>query len=209
MSWFSGGWDGEGVRKIGVIAEPGVFDAWGAAMLLAEAMGLPAYNVGDLCRAAVHGGTAWGRRFASHMQAGELVPDEVLAEFVAETLARSPGCWVLFGYPRTVRHAELLAEHGRAPDTVVQVMLDKDRIDRDWRLAAKRQQFPQILAEHRLRMAPLQAFYQASDVFHVLQQPASVEKLAANLLTLAGAHRAVGADPMVTTRAHSGGEPGT
>ena len=154
---------------------------WGAAMLLGEAMGLQAYNVGDLCRAAVQGGTAWGWRFASHMQAGELVPDEVLAEFVADTLARSTGCWVLFGYPRTVRHAELLAEHGHAPDTVIQVMLDEGRIDQDWRLAANREQFPQILAEHQLRVAPVQAFYHASDAFHVLQQSASLEDLVADL----------------------------
>lgn len=112
------GWKGEGVRRIAVIAEPGVFDAWGAVTLLGEAMGLQAYNVGDLCRAAVHGDTVWGQRFASHMRAGEQVPDEVLAEFVGEMLARSPGGWVLFGYPRTVCHADLLDEHSHAPDTV-------------------------------------------------------------------------------------------
>ncbi|MET8835142.1 nucleoside monophosphate kinase [Micromonospora sp. NPDC004540] len=158
-----------------------MLDAWGAAMLLGEAMGLQAYNVGNLCRAAVQGGSEWGQRFASHMQAGELVPDEVLAEFVADTLARSPGCWVLFGYPRTIRHAELLAEHGHVPDTVIEVMLDEDRIDQDWRLAARREQFPQMLAEHRLRAAPVRGFYHASDAFHVLQQYASLEELAANL----------------------------
>ncbi|WP_433131167.1 nucleoside monophosphate kinase [Micromonospora sp. CA-240977] len=158
-----------------------MFDAWGAALLLGEAMGLQAYNVGDLCRAAVQCATAWGWRFASHMQVGELVPDEVLAEFVAETLARSPGGWVLFGYPRTVRHAELLAEHGHAPDTVVQVRLDVGRIDRDWRLAAKREQLPQILAEHQLRVAPVRAFYHASNAFHVLQQSTSLEDLVSDL----------------------------
>ncbi|MFF5219498.1 nucleoside monophosphate kinase [Micromonospora sp. NPDC000442] len=158
-----------------------MLDAWGAAMLFGEAMGLQAYNVGNLCRAAVQGGSEWGQRFAGHMQAGELVPDEVLAEFVADTLARSPGYWVLFGYPRTIRHAELLAEHGHAPDIVIQVMLDEDRIDQDWRLAARREQFPQILADHRLHTAPVRAFYHASDAFHVLQQSASVEELAANL----------------------------
>jgi adenylate kinase family enzyme len=137
-------------------------------------------RVGDLCRAAVQGGTTWGRRFANHMQAGELVPDEVLAEFVADTLVRSPGCWVMFGYPRTVRHAELLAEHGHAPDTVIQVVLDEGRIDQDWRLAAN-EQLPQILAEHHLRVAPVRAFYHASNAFHVLQQPASLEELVADL----------------------------
>ncbi|MDI6097492.1 nucleoside monophosphate kinase [Actinoplanes sp. NEAU-A12] len=169
------------MRKIAVITEPGVFDAWAAVRLLGEAMGLHAYNVGDLCRTAVQGGTAWGQRFANHMQAGELVPDEVLAEFVADTLARSPGRWVLFGYPRTVRHAELLAEHGHPPEIVIQALLDERRIGQDWRLAAKRDQFPQILAEHRLRVAPVQAFYRSSEAFHALHQSGSVEDLAAGL----------------------------
>ncbi|MGC5017299.1 nucleoside monophosphate kinase [Micromonospora sp. DT47] len=123
----------------------------------------------------------WEAGLASLLQAGELVPDEVLAEFVADTLTRSPGSRVLFGYPRTVRHAELLAKHGHAPDTVIQVVLDEDRIDQDWRLAARREQFPQILAEHRLRVAPVKAFYHASDAFHVLRQSASLEELAADL----------------------------
>ncbi|RLK25317.1 adenylate kinase family enzyme [Micromonospora sp. M71_S20] len=177
------------MRKIAVIAEPGVFDAWGAAVLLGEAMGLQAHNVGDLCRAAVQGATAWGWRFANHMQAGELIPDEVMGEFVADTLAGSPGCWLLFGYPRTIRHAELLAEHGHAPDTVIQVMLDEGRIDQDWRLAAKRDQIPQILAEHRLRMAPVRAFYHASDTLHVVQQPASIEDLVADLQAIVSGAR--------------------
>lgn len=162
------------------MADPGVLDAWGAALLLGEAIGVQAYNVGDLCRAAVQGGTAWGRRFANYMQVGELVPDEVLAEFVADTLARAPG-WVLFGHPRTVRHAELLAEHGHAPDTVIQVMLDEGRIDQDWQLAAKREQLPQILAEHQLRVAPVRAFYHESGAFHVLQQSGPLEDLVADL----------------------------
>lgn len=67
--------------------------------------------------------------------------------------------------------------------TPFQVMVDDDRIDRDWRLAAKRQEFPQILAEHRRRVAPVQAFYRASDAFHLLQEPATIEELAADLQT--------------------------
>ncbi|MFV2104424.1 nucleoside monophosphate kinase [Micromonospora sp. LOL_024] len=173
-----------------VIAEPGVFDAWGAVILLGEAMGLSAHNVGDLARTAVQEGTGWGRRFTAHMQAGELVPDEVLAEFVTNILNRSPGGWLLHGYPRTLRHAELLAEHGHAPDTVIQIVFDEDSIDQDWRLTERRDQLPQILAEHRMRVAALRAFYQASNTIHLLQQSRPVEKLAADLQTLVGDTRA-------------------
>ncbi|WP_326560008.1 nucleoside monophosphate kinase [Micromonospora sp. NBC_01796] len=171
-------------RKIAVLPEPGVIDAWAAAMLCSEALALRAYNVGDLCRAAVQNRTAWGERFARHMLAGELVPDEVMAEFVADTLARSPGRWTLFGYPRTIRQAELLTEHGHAPDTVIQLILDEDRIDQDRRLAARREQLPQILAEYRQRTAPVSALYLASDALHVLQKSASIEDLAADMQTI-------------------------
>ncbi|SBT43534.1 nucleoside monophosphate kinase [Micromonospora auratinigra] len=168
-------------RRIAVLAEPGVYDAWGAATLLGATVRLPAHNVGDLARAAVRSGSAWGRRFTGHMQAGELIPEEVLAEFVADTLDRSPVGWVLFGHPRTVRHAELLAAHGHAPDTVIQVTFDEDRIDRDWRLTARRAELPHLLAEHRLHTAALRAFYRNVDAFHAVPQHGSVEELAADL----------------------------
>lgn len=113
------------------------------------------------------------------MQAGELVPAEVPA--TSSRPARSPGCWVLFSCPRTVRHAELLAKHGHAPDTVIQVVLDEDSIDQDKPVAARCEQLPQILAELRLRVAPVGAFYHASDAFHVLPQSSSLEELAADL----------------------------
>ncbi|GAA2471914.1 hypothetical protein Ahu01nite_044750 [Winogradskya humida] len=42
----------------------------------------------------------------------------------------------------------------------MQVTFDEGRLEQDPRLADKRHQLPQILAEHRARTAPLRAFYQ-------------------------------------------------
>ncbi|MGW0506081.1 nucleoside monophosphate kinase [Micromonospora sp. NPDC003241] len=120
------------------------------------------------------------------MQAGELVPDEVQAEFVTDILNRSPEGWVLYGCPRTRRHAELLDEHGHTPGIVIEITLDEDAIGQDRRLAETRGQLPQILVEHRRRIAPIRAFYRDANAIHPLQPSRPLEKLAADLKTLVG-----------------------
>lgn len=79
-------------------------------------------STGDLLRTALERGTALGKEARSYMEAGELVPDEVIVGLVGETLnASSLGRGVVFdGFPRTVAQAEALddtlAKAGRAVD---------------------------------------------------------------------------------------------
>ncbi|MFI7218066.1 nucleoside monophosphate kinase [Micromonospora maritima] len=167
-----------------VLAEPGVIDAWGAVTRCADEAGLTAYNVGDLCRDAVHRNTEWGERFQAHLRAGELVPDALLVRFVAEALDRSRERWMLFGFPRTVGQAESLAALGHAPGRVIRIALDEARAHRDWRLAARQGELGQLLADHRLRTAPVTAFYQDSTPVHELRRPDSIEELVAGLRAL-------------------------
>lgn len=99
-------------------------------VLLAEAFGWERVVTGDLLRQARADKTEIGLEAQRYMDAGELVPDQVVVDLVAEKLAPLPAdCGVLFdGYPRNVAQAsalaELLVELGRRIDQVVVLSAD-------------------------------------------------------------------------------------
>jgi adenylate kinase len=55
---------------------------------------------------------------------GQLVPDPVISELVAERLQQSPGGWLLEGYPRTVEQAAHLDTVAK-PERVINILLDE------------------------------------------------------------------------------------
>ena len=80
------------------------------AALLAESLGIPHVSTGDLFRANLADGTELGRLAKKYMDAGELVPDEVTQEMVADRVAQpdaEPG-FLLDGFPRNVPQADWL-----------------------------------------------------------------------------------------------------
>jgi adenylate kinase len=74
---------------------------------------VPHISTGDMFRAAVRSGSEFGRKARKFMDAGELVPDDVVIGLVEERLrqddARLRG-FILDGFPRTVHQAEALDE---------------------------------------------------------------------------------------------------
>jgi len=80
--------------------------------LLADSEGLLLLSTGAILRAAVQAGTALGKQADAYMRAGELVPDHLIEDLMAERLARvDPGSgFILDGYPRTVAQAKGLTE---------------------------------------------------------------------------------------------------
>jgi len=81
------------------------------AQILCKKLGIPQISTGDMLRAAVSAGTETGLKAKSFMDAGQLVPDDVMIALVKERLAQ-PDCadgYVLDGFPRTVQQAEALA----------------------------------------------------------------------------------------------------
>lgn len=111
--------------------------------LLEERLGWKRLATGDVLRAAVAAGTALGREARRYMDAGELVPDDVILGLVDEWLDRealgAPGV-VFDGFPRTVVQAEgldaRLKRRGRVIDAVVSLDVSDDEIVR--RLAGRR-----------------------------------------------------------------------
>lgn len=78
--------------------------------ILAQTLGIPKVATGDMLREAVREGTQLGREAKRYMDAGELVPDEVILGMIREVLhssqARAGAIWD--GFPRNVAQAESL-----------------------------------------------------------------------------------------------------
>jgi adenylate kinase len=108
--------------------------------LLTKRYGIVRVSTGDLLRDAVREGTALGRDARRYMDAGELVPDEVILGMVREVLGRVQTGVVFDGFPRTIAQAvglqRLLADLGRTLDAVVVIDVDDEELVR--RLAGRR-----------------------------------------------------------------------
>ena len=79
---------------------------------IASITGKPQVSTGDMLRAALVEGTALGLEAKGYMEAGQLVPDDVIIGLIEERLTQSDASdGVLFdGFPRTIAQAEALAE---------------------------------------------------------------------------------------------------
>jgi adenylate kinase len=74
---------------------------------------VPHVSTGDTFRAAVRSGSEFGQKARRYLDAGELVPDEIVIGMVSERLTRSDTThrgFVLDGFPRTVHQAEALID---------------------------------------------------------------------------------------------------
>jgi adenylate kinase len=89
------------------------------AKRIAEDYGIPQISTGEMLRAAVAAGTELGRRAKTIMDAGELVPDDVIVGIMRDRLthADTGSGFILDGFPRTIPQAEaldaMLGELGR------------------------------------------------------------------------------------------------
>ncbi|MFQ5958633.1 MAG: adenylate kinase [Alphaproteobacteria bacterium] len=107
------------------------------AKRIEQEYGVVQLSTGDMLRAAVAAGTEVGRKAKAVMEAGALVPDEIVVSIIAERIVE-PDCaagFILDGFPRTVAQAEsldrMLAEKGLRIDHVIEMQVDdKALIDR-------------------------------------------------------------------------------
>src|SRR4051794_7269335 len=102
---------------------------------------VPHISTGDMFRAAVKGGTEFGRKAKEYMDAGELIPDDVVIGVVNERLEQDDTKvrgFILDGFPRTVHQAESLFEllEPRGIDMAIDLEVDTEVVLR--RLASRR-----------------------------------------------------------------------
>ncbi len=104
------------------------------AVQLAAHFGIPHISTGDIFRMNLKNGTPLGIQAKSYMDKGELVPDSVTNEMVADRLTHSDVAsgFLLDGYPRTTAQAEflnsVLVNLGTPLDAVLEMTLDNAEI---------------------------------------------------------------------------------
>ena len=109
------------------------------AEILCDKLGIPTISTGNILRAAVKEGTPMGKKAKSFMDAGALVPDDVIVGIVKERLAQ-PDCvngFILDGMPRTIAQGEALEKMG--------VEIDQNMVISDMPVGHK--QFTEIARE--------------------------------------------------------------
>lgn len=105
------------------------------ARRVAESLRVPHIAMGDILREEVAAGTELGRRAAPHMDAGELVPDDIIVRMLAGRIGK--GGFVLDGFPRDRAQAELLEERIDGVDGVIVLDVPEEEVVR--RLSGRRE----------------------------------------------------------------------
>lgn len=92
------------MQKVAVIGGLGV-DRSTPAQMLADSTNLKFVSAGDLVRGHLRQQTPMGERMNRYVQVGDLVPDKLTTDAIADALTEAGGGWVLSGFPRTVTQA--------------------------------------------------------------------------------------------------------
>ena len=115
-----------------LLGAPGAGKGTQAAFIV-EKFGVPQISTGDMLRAAVKAGTPLGLEARKHMDAGGLVPDDVIIGLVRERI-RQPDCangFLFDGFPRTIPQADALKAAGVLLDHVIEIdVADSEIIQR-------------------------------------------------------------------------------
>lgn len=100
------------------------------AEVICNALNIPAISTGNIIREALRLGTEMGLKAKSFMDAGQLVPDDVVIGIIKERLAKDDCAngFILDGFPRTIPQAEALDAMGVIIDKVVDIEVPDEKI---------------------------------------------------------------------------------
>lgn len=111
--------------KIIFLGAPGAGKGTQAEKVSAK-LNIPTISTGAIIRAALKAGTEMGLAAKAYIEAGKLVPDDVVIGIIKERLAESDcqNGFILDGFPRTIAQAEALDTMGVSIDLVVNISVD-------------------------------------------------------------------------------------
>ncbi|MCB1501006.1 MAG: adenylate kinase [Bauldia sp.] len=179
-----------------LLGPPGAGKGTQAQRLVAK-HGIVQLSTGDMLRAAASAGTPVGLRARSIMDRGDLVPDDVMIEIIADRIDQpdTANGFILDGFPRTVDQAKaldhLLDERGMSMDCIVEIVVDHEilreriagraretggsRADDAEATVAKR------LEVYRRQTAPVAEYYRQRGVLKAVDGMGSVDEVGARI----------------------------
>jgi adenylate kinase len=119
--------------RLVLLGPPGAGKGTQSARLV-EKLGVPQLSTGDMLRAAVAAGSPIGLRAKALMDAGQLVPDEIVIGIIDQRIDEADCAqgFILDGFPRTVAQAEalreLLARKRMNLDAVLELVVDESAL---------------------------------------------------------------------------------
>lgn len=97
---------------------------------ICEKLHIPTISTGNIIRAALKNGTEMGLKARAYMEAGQLVPDEVVIGIIKDRL-KDDDCkngFILDGFPRTIPQAQALVDMGIDIDKVIDIEVPDEKI---------------------------------------------------------------------------------
>ena len=172
--------------RIVFIGPPGAGKGTQAERLVAR-YELAHLSTGDMLRAARDAQTEVGRKADQYMSKGELVPDEIILEIIAERLVE-PDCqagYLLDGFPRTIAQAEaldrMLAERNTPLDVVLEIQVPEEelfqRLAGRGRADDKPEVIRQRLVAYRQQTEPLLDYYGKAGLLKSVDGLGSVDEI--------------------------------
>ena len=185
------------------------------AQRLVEKYGIVQLSTGEILRGTVAAGGALGQRAKDVMEAGQLMPDDLMIRIIADRIDQpdAKGGFILDGFPRTVPQAEalerLLAERGLKLDAVIALVvnegillrrIEKRVADMTARGEALRaDDNPEVLRDrltaYRAQTAPLIDHYAKKGMLRPVDGMASVDEVGAAIDDILASFAATKADP--------------
>ena len=100
------------------------------AEFISEKFSIPQISTGNIIRAALKNGTEMGKKAKEFVDAGKLVPDDVVIGIIRERLSEDDckNGFILDGFPRTIPQAEALDAMGIVIDKVIDIEVADETI---------------------------------------------------------------------------------
>lgn len=175
------------------------------AKVLQETHGIVQLSTGDMLRAAAASGSELGQQAKAVMDAGHLMPDDIMIQIISERIGQ-PDCasgFILDGFPRTTAQAEaletMLAEKSLKLDSVVEIAVDDeilvDRIntrvaqmpESERRSDDNEETLRKRLGVYHEQTAPILPFYRDRDMLKQVDGMASIEEVTKQIEQLVSA----------------------
>ncbi len=166
------------------------------AAKLKERYSVPHISTGEILRDARAKGSELGRKAAEYLDAGRLLPDDIILGIIRELLETLQDGFLMDGFPRTIPQAEgldrLLEERGESLDAVISIeVADELVIERLLKRAEieGRADDNRETIEHRLKVyyaqtEPLKEYYRAKGLLRAADGTGSVDEVFERIVTM-------------------------